>query len=57
MDDAFTKHALEQYIKRKELMKQNYAKHAEERKAYRRNRYAEQKKLAAAIHDGGCVKV
>ena len=41
------KHALEQYLKRKEIMKRNYEKNAEARKEYRRNRYAEQKQKVA----------
>ena len=39
-------YALEQFLKRKEIMRRNYEKNAEKRKEYRRNHYAMQKQLA-----------
>jgi hypothetical protein len=36
-------YALEQFLKRKEIMRRNYEKNAEKRKEYRRNKYALQK--------------
>lgn len=40
-------HAIAQYLKRKEIMRRNYAENSEARKEYRRKRYLLQKEKNA----------